>query len=157
MSPTTLPIDSATPEQIAERIQALRAIFDNHKSFADRDLKRFLIARQYDVEKAKAMLDNYVAWRAENKADELPEYDGKETPYLMSTRKLHGIRKSSIISIKYNQFAKLHISADVNYDPNAPNVRPDIAKFYPATGGAAVHGYDKKGRPIYIERLGGCK
>lgn len=93
MSPTTIPIDAATPEQIAERIQSLRAVFENHSSFADRDLKRFLVARQYDVEKAKAMLENYVAWRADNKADDLPEYDGKDPPFLMSTRKLHGIRK----------------------------------------------------------------
>lgn len=92
-APATLNLDTVTPEQIADRIRSLRAVFDKQESFDDRTLKRFLVARQYDVARAKAMLDNYVTWRSENKADELPEYDGKDTPFLLSTRKLHGIRK----------------------------------------------------------------
>jgi hypothetical protein len=135
---TTLSIDDATPEQIAGRIASLRAKLSSvpeATALRDADIQRFLIARQYDLDKSLLMLQNYFTWKKELKIDEIPLSNGSTVPYLISTRKLHGI-------------------PDSNYDPTLPGVREDFAKFYPATGGGCYHGYDKQGRPLYIDRLG---
>lgn len=134
MGPPTLTLDEATPDVVAHRIRAVRELLPA-KTLTDDDLTRFLVARQFHVEKTVDMVSAYEQWRAENNVDKIP-MPGPQVPYLMSIRKLFTI-------------------PDVNYEIDHPNLKEEFKKFRPAQGGGGLHGVSKTGLPLMIERLGG--
>jgi hypothetical protein len=98
---TDIDLDAISPENMTE----MRAAFPDR---ADEELARYLIARNNDFDKAKAMLESALAWRAKNlpvmKADCGSEFtsgkictrgiDKEGRPLLIYTAKLnfHGTR-----------------------------------------------------------------
>ncbi len=131
----TLSLDEATPEAISERTAAVRSLVPGAKSLTDEDIHRFLVARQFHVEKTSEMVIAYLKWRLDEAIDETP-MPGPDYPFLMSIRKLSSV-------------------PDVNYEMDHPNLREDFKKFRSAQGGGGVHGFSKDGLPLMIERLGG--
>ena len=132
----TLTLDEATPEAIAKRLQALRSLIPpTAKTLTDADLVRFLVARQFHIERTVEMVSVYVKWRSDFKIDAIP-MPGPGVPYLMSIRK----------------FATI---PDVNYEIDHPNLKEEFKKFRAAQGGGGLHGVSKDGLPLMIERLGG--
>jgi hypothetical protein len=133
-------VENVPQQVIDERIQSLRAAMgEKADSQSDSDLQRFLIARKYNLENAKEMLNAYLDWRVEKDMDNLPiPGDVEGAPYLMHLRKYKNL-------------------SDVNYTVDQENLPEQFAKFYPAYGGAGFHGVDKIGRPIYIARIGATK
>jgi hypothetical protein len=77
MTASTLKVGSATPDQIKQRMSAVRANIAGLK-MDDLELHRFLIARQYDVEKTTQMINGYYDWRKVNNIDSLKMPDGKD-------------------------------------------------------------------------------
>lgn len=80
MTASTLKVGSATADQIKQRMSAVRANIDGLK-MDDLELHRFLIARQYDVEKTTQMINGYYEWRKTNNIDSLKMPDGKDVSF----------------------------------------------------------------------------
>ncbi|KAJ3098620.1 hypothetical protein HDU97_003885 [Phlyctochytrium planicorne] len=120
-------------ESMQAAIKALREITEEDilSGVNDHDLRRFLIARQMDVKKAKEMLADYVEWRKKDKIDSMPPMGSPTNPHLYSLRGFDVVK-----------------DLDPNFD--APNFPP----FLKYCGGGCYHKRDKEGLPIFIERLG---
>ncbi len=116
----------------AESINAIRRNFPFEK-LDDDTISRFLIARNNDITKTTDMIQNYFLYKQTYHVDAIKPPNGKDIPYTLTVRKLRN---------------------DVNYDVNAVGVPEEFKKFYPATGGMAVHGMDMQGHPVLIELLG---
>lgn len=116
----------------AETINAIRRNFP-FEELDDDTIVRFLTARNNDIPKTTDMIQNYLLYKQTYNVDSIKPPNGKDIPYTLAVRKLHN---------------------DVNYDVNAVGVREEFKKFYPATGGMAIHGMDMQGHPILIELLG---
>ena len=130
---STTSLDNLSPEFVSEKLIQLRGVLST--SLDDATLTRFLIARQFQIDKTQEMILNYLKWRNEHHIDELPIPNGINVPFLISLR-------------KYQMYP------DVNYNPNAQGVEPEFRKFAPYTGGSCYHGFDRDHNPIAIERLG---
>ena len=115
------------------KINAIKEHFASEKILDETTIKRFLIARSYDVQKTVDMIQNYLEFRRINDIDSIKPPNGIDIPFTMSVRKLY---------------------RDSNYDSNAIGLKEEFRKFYPATGGMGAHGYDLQGHPILIELLG---
>ncbi|KAF8931447.1 cytosolic factor, phosphatidylinositol/phosphatidylcholine transfer protein [Dissophora ornata] len=124
------------PKQV-EALASFRELLgpDNEK-FDDGELMRFIVARSFDLNGAKAQLLASLEWRKTNKVDELPIPGPKNSNGVMyAVRGWHSV-------------------PDANIESGQPNVPEHAVRLQKYMGGSALHKWDKAGRPIYIERMG---
>ena len=103
----------------------------------DHSLKRFLYARQLDVEKAMALAVACLEYRKEHNLDAVPipvELNGP-IPFIVTLRRYPDL-------------------PEVDWTPEHPQMPPSLARMWQYMGGNAFHGVSKQGEPVFIDRVG---
>ncbi|KAI9101058.1 CRAL-TRIO domain-containing protein [Phlyctochytrium arcticum] len=134
---STLDLDNLSETQKTDAIAQFRKLLTEEQNAAhdDRELLRFLIARQLDATRAHEMLLGYLQWRKDDKIDDLPLPGVNGNPVMQNVRGFDCVK-------------------DANWDMKAPGMPEEYKSFYDCMGGGCFHKVDKDGIPIFIERTG---
>ncbi|PVU95597.1 hypothetical protein BB559_002680 [Furculomyces boomerangus] len=130
-------LDNVDPETRAQVISDVRKALPEKISdyCSETDIWRFSVARQLDVQKSKEMIEGWYEWRMKENIDDLrvpqPEND---------------------YSIPYPIRGYSHL-CDSNLTPGK-DIEESLLRMDSKFGGGCYHKVDKKGHPVYIDRMG---